>query len=64
MCCDRGKAGSKRVFYVTNEDDPMEDKKGKTEQQRLALEKVRVRHCLSPFRDVIWKLTRATLCRA
>lgn len=40
--CIRGKTGSKRIFYVTNEDDPMEAKKGKTEQQRIALERVRV----------------------
>lgn len=41
MILASGKAGSKRVFYVTNEDDPMGDKKGKAEQQRLALEKVK-----------------------
>jgi ATP-dependent DNA helicase 2 subunit 1 len=41
MMLAAGKSGSKRIFYVTNEDDPMGDKKGKTEQQRLALEKVK-----------------------
>ncbi|UZJ54617.1 hypothetical protein CBS101457_003937 [Exobasidium rhododendri] len=41
MMLASGKAGSKRIFYVTNEDDPMGDKKGKAEQQRLALEKVK-----------------------
>ncbi|PWN37744.1 Ku DNA-binding complex, Ku70 subunit [Meira miltonrushii] len=41
MLFNTGKAGAKRIFFVTCEDDPMGDKKGKTEQHRLALEKVK-----------------------
>lgn len=41
MLFNTGKAGAKRVFFVTNQDDPMGDKKGRAEQHRLALEKVK-----------------------
>lgn len=36
-----GKTGTKRIFFVTNQDNPMGDKKGRSEQHRLAFEKVR-----------------------
>lgn len=41
MLFNTGKAGAKRIFFVTDEDNPMGDKKGRTEQHRLALEKVK-----------------------